>query len=76
MLDESVLAELDRRLAPVDAARMAAFRGERPNRQPVHTCYVPADAVVLGLAGRWGATALQALDEHGLPDLGLDREMV
>src|SRR3954451_7139656 len=71
-LDESVYAELDRRLAPVDAARLAAYPGERPARQPVHTCYVPADAVVPGLAAAWGAAALAALDAHGLPDLGLD----
>ncbi len=71
-MDESVLAELDRRLAPVDAARLAAYPGERPDRQPVHTCYVPADAVVPGTAQAWGAAALGALDDHGLPDLGLD----
>ncbi|MPQ99997.1 aldolase [Modestobacter sp. I12A-02628] len=76
MVDEELLAELDRRLAPVDAARLAAWPGESPARQPVHTCYVPADAVVPGLAGVWGATALAALDEHGLPDLGLDPELV
>src|SRR5688500_16865067 len=71
-MDEEVLAELDRRLAPVDAARLAAYPGERSTRQPVHTCYVPADAVVPGLAAAWGQAALAALDEHGLPDLGLD----
>jgi citrate lyase beta subunit len=71
-LPEQLYAELDRRLAPVDAARLAAYPGERPDRQPVHTCYVPVDAVVPGLAASWGAAALQALDEHGLPDLGLD----
>ena len=71
-LDDAVLAELDRRLAPVDAARLAAYPGERSTRQPVHTCYVPADAVVPGLAAAWGAAALDTLDEHGLPDLGLD----
>jgi citrate lyase beta subunit len=76
MLGEDVYAELDRRLAPVDAARLAAYPGERPDRQPVHTCYVPADAVVPGLAGAWGAAALAALDEHGLPDLGLDPALV
>ncbi len=70
-LPEEVYAELDRSLAAVDAARLAAFPGERPDRQPVHTCYVPADAVVPGLARRWGEQALAALDEHGLPDLGL-----
>ncbi|SFO56301.1 Citrate lyase beta subunit [Geodermatophilus obscurus] len=75
-LDESVYAELDRRLAPVDAARAAAYPGERPGRQPVHTCYVPADAVVPGLAPAWGAAALAALDEHGLPDLGYDAALL
>ncbi len=75
-LPDDVYAELDRRLAPVDAARAAAYPGERPDRQPVHTCYVPADAVVPGLAAAWGAAALAALDEHGLPDLGLDPALV
>jgi citrate lyase beta subunit len=75
-LDESVYAELDRRLEPVDAARLAAYPGERPGRQPVHTCYVPADAVVPGIAAQWGQAALAALDEHGLPDLGLDPALV
>jgi citrate lyase beta subunit len=75
-LDESVYAELDRRLVPVDEARILAYPGERPDRQPVHTCYVPADAVVPRLAGEWGAAALAALEEHGLPDLGLDPALV
>src|SRR3954463_11199758 len=75
-LEEGVYAELDRRLEPVDAARLAAYPGERTTRQPVHTCYVAADAVVPGLAGAWGAAALAALDEHGLPELGLDPALV
>jgi citrate lyase beta subunit len=76
VLDDAVYAELDRRLDPVDAARRAAYPGERPGRRPVHTCYVPADAVVPGVAAAWGAAALSALDEHGLPDLGYDRALV
>src|SRR3954454_3371351 len=75
-LPEEVYAELDRRLTPGDALRLARYPGEWPERQPVHTCYVPADAVVPGLAERWGAAALEALDEHGLPDLGLDPALV
>ncbi|MGY1741511.1 MULTISPECIES: DUF6986 family protein [unclassified Blastococcus] len=71
-LGEEVYAELDRRLTPTDALRLARYPGDWPERQPVHTCYVPADAVVPGLAGEWGTAALAALDEHGLPDLGLD----
>ncbi|HEV7727625.1 MAG TPA: aldolase [Modestobacter sp.] len=76
MVDERVLTELDRRLAPVDAARAAAYPGESPARQPVHTCYVPADAVVPGLTTAWGGAALAALDEHGLPELGLPAALV
>ena len=75
-LDESVYAELDRVLTPVDALRLTRYPGAWPQRQPVHTCYVPADAVVPGLAAAWGTAALQALDEHGLPDLGLDPALV
>ncbi|SCX58109.1 hypothetical protein SAMN03159343_3712 [Klenkia marina] len=75
-LTDDVYAELDRRLAPVDAARTAAYPGERSTRQPVHTCYVPADAVVPGLVASWGEGALAALDEHGLPDLGLDPGLI
>ena len=70
-LDDSVYDELDRQLTPGDALRLARYPGEWPERQPVHTCYVPADAVVPGLAGSWGRAALAALDEHGLPDLAL-----
>ncbi|MCW2677672.1 MAG: uncharacterized protein JWR70_2712 [Modestobacter sp.] len=76
MVDERVLTELDRRLAPVDAVRAAAYPGDSRVRQPVHTCYVPADAVVPGLAAAWGAAALVALAEHGLPDLGLPADLV
>jgi citrate lyase beta subunit len=76
MIGEDLLAELDRRLAPVDAARLAAYPGESSARQPVHTCYVPADAVVPGLVATWGRTALAALEERGLPDLGLDAGLV
>ena len=75
-LPEEIYEDLDRRLAPVDSARIETFPGERPDRQPVHTCYVPVDAVVPGLAPRWGSEALAALDEHGLPDLGLDPELL
>src|SRR3954467_14618499 len=76
MLGEEVYAELDRRLTPGDAVRLARYPGEWPERQPVHTCYVPADAVVPELAAAWGSAALEALDEHGLPELGLDPALV
>jgi citrate lyase beta subunit len=75
-LPEELYAELDRRLTPGDALRLARYPGEWPERQPVHTCYVPADGVVPELAAAWGSAALEALDEHGLPDLGLDPGLV
>src|SRR4051812_49640769 len=75
-LPEELYAELDRRLTPGDALRLARYPGEWPERQPVHTCYVPADGVVPELAAAWGRAALVALDEHGLPDLGLDPGLV
>ncbi|HVC72446.1 MAG TPA: aldolase, partial [Mycobacteriales bacterium] len=53
MLPESVLADLDRRLAASDAARTARYPGEPSGRQPVHTVYVPADRVQPGLAAAW-----------------------
>jgi citrate lyase beta subunit len=76
MLGEEIYEELDRRLTRIDALRLTRFPGEWPERQPVHTCYVPADAVVPGVAQAWGAAALEALDEHGLPDLGIDPELL
>jgi citrate lyase beta subunit len=73
MLPESVLADLDRRLAASDTARAARYPGEPAGRQPVHTVYVPADRVRPGLAAAWGAAALAALDGADLPAItGLD----
>jgi hypothetical protein len=70
MLPEDVYAELDRRLGPVDAARAAAYPGERADRQPVRTCYMAADAVVPGLAAAWGAAVLDGAGRGRLPGEG------
>jgi citrate lyase beta subunit len=73
VLPESVLADLDRRLAAADAARATAYPGEPAGRQPVHTVYVPADRVRPGVVAEWGAAALAALDGVDLPAVtGLD----
>ena len=73
MLPESVLADLDRRLAASDAARAARYPGEPAGRQPVHTVYVPADQVRPGIAAAWGAEALAAIEGVDLPTItGLD----
>ncbi|MEU1586875.1 hypothetical protein [Micromonospora sp. NPDC005710] len=61
-LDARTIAELDRRLAPVDDALRRHYPGTVPGRQPVHTVYVPADRFTPDLCQRWGAQALDALD--------------
>jgi citrate lyase beta subunit len=57
--------ELDAHLAGADSALAQGFPGERPDRQPVHTVYVPASRYDAGLVPRWGEEALAVLDEHG-----------
>ena len=55
-------AELDQLLAVADSELAAAYPGDRPGRQPVHTVYVPADQLGPDLTERWGSAALAALD--------------
>jgi hypothetical protein len=68
-------------LADVDAELRSRFPGDPGTRQPVHTVYVPADAVTSGTVAAWGEQALALLDEHA-PDapalaavLGLPEEL-
>jgi citrate lyase beta subunit len=65
-------ADIDARLAAADAALAAQFPGERAERQPVHTVYVPADRYRRDLAPAWGQQASETLDEHD----ALFRELV
>ncbi len=60
-LTDHDLAAIDDRLAAADAARVAAYPGDRVDRQPVHTVYVPADRFHPGLIQQWGAAAAEAL---------------
>jgi citrate lyase beta subunit len=72
-------AELDVRLADVDAALVTHYPGARPGRQPVHTVYVPADRFHAGLVPDHGAAALAAIDEHEdllVEILGGDRDLL
>ncbi|WP_424188626.1 DUF6986 family protein [Actinokineospora sp. G85] len=63
-LDPARLTAATAGLVAVDAARAARYPGDPGTRQPVHTCYVPADKVDAGTPAAWGAEALAALDEH------------
>ena len=60
-LDGSLLAGVLARLSEVDNSR---YPGDAGGRQPVHTCYVPADQVTGDVAAGWGADALAALEEN------------
>ncbi|GAA1223598.1 aldolase/citrate lyase family protein [Prauserella halophila] len=64
VLDEELAAELDTRLAGVDAELAARHDGVAAP-QPVHTVYVPADSWHPGLPGEWGERALTAVERHG-----------
>jgi citrate lyase beta subunit len=59
---DDLIGTLDTRLAAADAALAARFPGERAERQPVHTVYVPADRYTDDLCAVWGAEAIAALD--------------
>jgi citrate lyase beta subunit len=72
MLTEEVYAELDSRLAGVDARLRHRYPGESRTRQPVHTVYVPADRFSPGLSEAYGREALAALDRHGPLPFGAD----
>jgi len=60
---EALAAEVTALLAEDDAAFAAAHPGDSARRQPVHTCYVPADRVSPGTPAAWGAAATAVLDD-------------
>ncbi|MFJ1598905.1 DUF6986 family protein [Streptomyces sp. NPDC088261] len=66
-LASAVGEDIAARLAPVDADLARRYPGDPGTRQPVHTVYVPADALTAGTVRSWGDQALAALDEHA-PD--------
>ena len=63
-LAEALTAELDDRLAAADAALAERFPGDTPDRQPVHTVYVPADRFADDLVDTWGRAAIALVDQH------------
>ena len=58
------LAEVERVMAPADAALARDYPGDSGERQPVHTVYLPADRVGAGVVAGYGAAARAALDAH------------
>ena len=76
-LTEADLAAVDDLLADADSARTSSYPGDRADRQPVHTVYVPADRFHPELAQEWGAAATAALtkDAPGPSDLAAATEL-
>lgn len=60
-LDSALITEVVAQLSEVDTGTQS---GDAGGRQPVHTCYVPADKVRGDVPAQWGAAALAAMDEH------------
>jgi citrate lyase beta subunit len=76
MLDDALVDRLDASLRADDERRVALYPGGSLRRQPVHTCYVPADQFDRETPATWGAAALAALDAHGpLPGFDGDSEL-
>ncbi len=61
-LTEADLTAVDAALSDADAARLADYPGDRADRQPVHTVYVPADRFHADLPIAWGAAARASLE--------------
>jgi citrate lyase beta subunit len=59
-LDSAIIADIVGGLSIVDKPAPV-----EPGRQPVHTCYVPADKLTASLPREWGDQALAAMDAHG-----------
>ncbi|GLF97103.1 DUF6986 family protein [Streptomyces yaizuensis] len=66
-LSPAVHREIGELLAPVDADLARRYPGDPGTRHPVHTVYVPGNALTADTLRTWGDRALAALDEHA-PD--------
>lgn len=67
MATGSLLDEVTALLVEDDAAWARTHPGDSARRQPVHTCYVPADRAGAGTPREWGEQALAVLAAH-VPD--------
>ena len=63
-LDKSFFDKADATLAHADNLLSTKYRGDFGGRQPIHTCYVPADKLTAATPAQWGAIAMQTMDEH------------
>ncbi len=64
-LPASFARRAEQLLEGTDVALKDCFPGDDGSRQPLHTCYVPADLVTPTTAREWGETALAAAEDAG-----------
>lgn len=62
---EGFASHAEQRLADADALLATRYAGDGRGRQPVHTCYVPADRYHRHAHREWGDSALEALNQYG-----------
>lgn len=55
----------DDALAATDADLILNYPGDSGARQPVHTCYIPADLVTENTPTEWGRAALESSEQAG-----------
>ena len=63
-LDKDFRDRADITLKRADDLLANKYRGDFGGRQPIHTCYVPADKLTATTPAQWGEIALQTLEEH------------
>lgn len=63
-LDKEFLDQASLKLAQTDGLLANKYRGDFGGRQPIHTCYVPADKLSATTPADWGIAGLTTIDEH------------
>jgi len=63
-LDSSFYQFANSFLSSVDRTLATKYRGDFGGRQPIHTCYVPADRLTANSPADWGNLAIEMLEEH------------
>ena len=82
ILDSDFRKRANKYLSKVDETLTNKFAGDFGGRQPVHTCYVPADKFQKDVVNIWKSAALDSLNQNAdSPDLfaqalGLEPEVV
>jgi citrate lyase beta subunit len=62
--DKNFFDQASKLLTGADHLLSTKYRGDFGGRQPIHTCYVPADKLSATTPADWGTTALRTIEEH------------